>query len=106
VPEPTSGDVVTVQVWPASPNGASVAVDGSAAAPAISVKPAAPGSDTSTLPAGAQAVDFTKLPAHDIWWVAAVVTSSDGTRKALDVEIQTGLSPDPSTTLSWLISHI
>lgn len=106
VPEPTSGDVVTVQVWPASPNGASVAVDGSAAAPAISVKPAAPGSDTSTLPAGAQAVDFTKLPAHDIWWVAAVVTSSDGTRKALDVEIQTGLSPDPSTALGWLISHI
>ncbi len=106
VPQPTSGGVVTVELWPASMSGLSLVVDGSATAPAISVKPAVAGADTSTLPAGAQAVDFTKLPARDIWWVAAVVTNADGTRRALDAEIQTGLSPDPSTTLSWLISHI
>jgi DNA-binding PadR family transcriptional regulator len=81
---------VTVELWPASRSGLSIVVDGSATRPAIA--------DALKL-----SIDVDKLPPYEQWWVVAVATQPDGTRVALDVEIQTGTSAQFGNLLSRLI---
>ncbi|MGD0861544.1 MAG: helix-turn-helix transcriptional regulator [Candidatus Limnocylindrales bacterium] len=106
IPQPAGTGVVSVELWPASTDGLFIVVDRSATAPTISVRAGTPTSDATAAPAGAQAVDFGKLPPYPQWWVVAVTTGQNGSRTALDVVIQTGASPNPGTALGWLIAHL
>lgn len=81
---------VALEVWPATKNGLSITVDPTASGPAVAN-------------ALAHSVDMTKLPPHQQWWVVEVKTSPDGTRQAVDVEIQTGTSARFGSLLSWLV---
>lgn len=81
---------VALELWPATRNGLSISVDPAASAPAVAN-------------ALTHSVDMTKLPPHEQWWVVEVRTNQDGTRQAVDVEIQTGTSARFGNVLSWLI---
>jgi hypothetical protein len=85
-----AGDV-TFELWPASTEGLYVVVERSATAPAI---------------VATSAIDLTKLPPSNEWWVVAVQKSADGKRTAVAMVIQPGASPSPDTALGWLISHL
>ena len=91
--QPTGTGSVTVELWQASTDGPFIVVDRSATGATLSVQPGS-------------GVDLAKLPPNRQWWVVAVSTAPDGTRTALAVAIQTGISPGPSTALSWLISRL
>jgi DNA-binding PadR family transcriptional regulator len=106
VPQSTGTGIVTVELWPAATEGPFILVDRSATEPTIGVSPGTPNADTTKLPAGAGAVDFSKLPPYSQWWVVAVAKAPNGQRTALGVAIQTGVSPTWGNGLSWLISKL
>ena len=106
VPQSTGTGIVTVELWPAATEGPFILVDRSATEPTIGVSPGTPNADTTKLPAGAGAVDFSKLPPYSQWWVVAVAKAPNGQRTALGVAIQTGVSPTWGNGWSWLISKL